>query len=340
MNPSVKQRSGFILAEAIILVLVGAILLAALAVTASEARRQGSLGDNLANLRQFAAATDAYSADNAARLWSFSWRGGVLNHPDFPLPPDDLAAARQQAWHILRTRTGRPDWFGPPPESWFPHLLYSHLVLVDYLDTSLPARFATAPEDHTRLLWQSDPFEGFEALPPDQRPQPVMLINRRWPFSSSYSLVPHAFSPDAGPQAVVQQAATSHHTWLIPTNVPLGGRPIADIAFPAQKVLLHEEFQRHFGPRIVYYAHQDASVPVLLADGSASLRRSNDANRGFNPASPINPGPLRIYYDPQPWEPPALSDEPADRLLFIRYRHTRSGLRGRDFGGPEVPWED
>jgi hypothetical protein len=339
VNPSVKRQGGFILAEAIILVLVGVVLVAALALTASESRRQASLGDNLANLKLFAAATGAYAADSNDRLWSFSWRGGVVNHPDFPLAPTDLDAAAQQAWHILRTRSGRPDWFGLiPPPNWVPHILYSPLVILDYLDADLPARAAAAPEDHTRLLWQSDPFEGFLALPSTLRPGGNDATARRWPFSCSYTLVPAAYSPDGGSEALTQQQNGAHNLWIVPPQPTLGGRAVADIAFPAQKVLLHEEFQRHFGPRVIWFGHRDARVPLLLADGSACVRATADANLGFQPTSPQNPGPLRIRYEPQAWEPPALSDDNQDRLLITHYRFTRSGLRGRDFGGPEVPW--
>lgn len=30
----------------------------------------------------------------------------------------------------------------------------------------------------------------------------------------------------------------------------------------------------------------------------------------------------------------------SEELLIAHYRFTRSGLRGRDFGGPDVPWND
>jgi hypothetical protein len=110
------------------------------------------------------------------------------------------------------------------------------------------------------------------------------------------------------------------------------------VAFPSQKAMVYEQFQRFFGSRVLYGAYEEARVPILFADGGVSVRATNDSNLGFFPNSPFNPGPLRFNYRPDlGYEPPALNGASAE-LVTGHYRWTRSGLHGRDFGGPEVPW--
>ncbi len=62
---------------------------------------------------------------------------------------DDLAAASRQAVNIIRRRWGEDSF--PVPTLWIPHVLYSHLVLQDYLDQRLPAKMVVCPEDRYRL---------------------------------------------------------------------------------------------------------------------------------------------------------------------------------------------
>src|SRR5690606_32282463 len=102
-----------------------------------------------------------------------------------------------QAADLIRRRTGRTDIL--PIDGWVPHLSYSPLVLVDYLDTELPARSMASSADRLRLLWQSDPEEGYYALRTNERPSPLGDDNsaKRWPYSSSYELPPAFWSRDA-----------------------------------------------------------------------------------------------------------------------------------------------
>lgn len=333
-HPSRPQ--GFALWELAAAIAVVAILAAMAAVSLSESRRQASLGDNFANLKQFAIGTSAYAADNDDRTWAFSWEAGVQYVPNIPPAGSQIEAAAFQAVHIIRTRSEQP--YFPHIVGWFPHLRYSHLVLLDYLESRLPQRFVAAPEDHLRLLWQADPINIYPYLPPHQRPGGP--ASERWPYSSSYELPPAFYSQDAsGPNGttVSQDAGFSQHTYWTGT-LPLGGRRLSEIAFPSQKVMLYEDHQRHFGPRFVYFMYTEARVPLLLSDGSAALRRTADANRGFHPSNPTSlTMPTRVTYQPAIWEAPPLNGA-SEELVTAHYRFTRSGLRGRDFDGPEVPW--
>ncbi len=79
---------------------------------------------------------------------------------------------------------------------------------------------------------------------------------------------------------------------------------------------------------------------MLFGDGSVSVRSMSEANWGFQPNSPFSNSPTRIRYSPDlAWEPPARNGL-VEEWVNGGVRFTRSGLRGRDFGGPEVRWVD
>src|SRR5690606_31909379 len=125
-------------------------------------------------------------------------------HPSPGLPTvasTDLIAATIQAIDILHRRADRgagPGRMTVPP-SWIPHVLYTHLVLQDYLAARLPEKLVVCPEDKHRLNWQKDPIElhdrGF--WQPYQEPPggtgPVPDAQKRWPYSSSYQIVPASY---------------------------------------------------------------------------------------------------------------------------------------------------
>lgn len=336
-HPSRPQ--GFALWELAAAIAVVAILAAMAAVSLSESRRQASLGDNFANLKQFAIGTSAYAADNDDRMWGFSWEPFVQYTPDIPPAFSYIDAHAYQAIHIIRTRGNRPDF--PLHPNWIANFLYSHLTLIDYLEAPLPARFVASPEDRLRLLWQVDPIHVYPTLPPNQRPESPGLGGDLPPYSSSYDVPPAFWSPDAGASRLLTAEhiyGGSHHDYIIGSDTPLGGRRLHEIAFPAQKVMLFEQYQRHFGPRIAYFIYPEARIPLLLSDGSAAVRLTADANEGFQPNRPTVAQPMRIRYRPLLYEPPTLNGQAESEALPVRYRFTRSGLRGRDFDGPEVPW--
>jgi hypothetical protein len=236
---------------------------------------------------------------------------------------------------ILRRRAGREDI--ARVSGWIPHVYYSQLALQDYLACALPDTTAICPEDKNRLRWAADPF-GFDAcLYP---PQPACGDNtaRRWPYSSTYQMQPSFYSPDSG--VTISQSAAGHRFYNIPGGVALGRRTMSEVAYPSQKVMFFEQHSRHFGPRIPFYAYEEARCSMLFADGAAAVRVTADANRGWNPVAPNNPSPSVFPYTPAPapnnWEPATLSGQASD-TVFGYYQWTRRGLGGRDFGGPEIP---
>lgn len=340
----------FVLVELLALAAVAGVLVALLIVGSSDTRRQARLGDCTANMRGIGDAAAAYGADYAERVWSFSWRKGVncLAVPGGGCQPvvatSDSTAGAYQALDILRRRAGRYDI--QQISSWVPHFSYSHLVLADYQSRELPDPTSVCPEDQPRLCWSSDPlaFDRCECVPFPGPPATCGTNGgKRWPYSSSYQLPPSWFSADNA-QGVVNtiSQAGSHNTFMVPSNAPLGRRLLSEVQFPSNKVMLYDTQARHFGPRTAFFAYAEARQPLLFADGAVSVRVAGDANPGGQPNIPSSPNHTIINYFPTPaphdWESPPLNGQPSESGLLGRFRFTRGGLRGRDFGGPEIPY--
>ncbi len=333
----VVTRRGAALVEVVVATAVVCVVLAIFMVAGSDSRRSASVSESLNNLKQFAWAGSAYAGDCNERFWTFSWTASdnPTGHPFV----DDNAAAAAQAIDIIQRRTNINI---QQVSTWIPHILYSHLVLADHLNLKLPMAWSVAPGDDKRASWQRcasepDPNQCFLTLPPGQRPTDGSSNDLlRWMVSTSYQIGPSFISRDMrGPvELTLQSALTNHYTYTI-NGSPLGNRLMSQVAFPSRKVMLWDQYQRHFGDRIAYYAYPEARVPLLMADGSAVVRATSESNLGFYPNIPANPNPLAFNYVPRPWEPPTLSGSSV-QLMTGYYGWTRGGLAGRDFGAPEA----
>ncbi len=321
----------FALVELVAALLIGVLIAAVLLPALERTRRLGRLGDDMAKLRRFGVVTAAYGVDNADVYWGFSWKKGIAYspYPDLNNASTDLQAHANQAVHILRTRAGREDIL--PIPAWLSDIFYSHLVLAEYENRRLPDLDAVSSEDSYRLLWARDPA-GFDAGIYQPSPAGGTNATKRWPYSASFQLPPAFFD---GSSVGMRLAQAGTHTSYIVPNGTLGGRPIADTAFPAHKVQLHDGGARHFGPRTGYCTHDEARLPLLFCDGSVSVRAAADANPGWGPNIPSSPDPTTYTYTPAPWEPPTYSGEPSEQVIG-RFRWTRGGTFGRDYGGPEI----
>jgi prepilin-type N-terminal cleavage/methylation domain-containing protein len=354
MRQSANRRVGFTLIELLVVIAIIALLIGILLPSLAEARRSGRLTICGSNLRQFTTATASYGSEFKDNAFSFTVTPAnaqfTLNYADLRAyasgAGDDLAAAAAQAIDILRRRTGRDDF--PIIASWIPHVLYNHLVLQDYLAQRLPERMVVCPADIHRIRWQSAQAlfgtAGVQSLSPVPGGSDDASSGFRWPYSSSYETVPAAYSPDEMP--TVRQAGT-HRTYYSPTapNV-LGKRKLADVSFPSQKVHLYDSSARHFGKRWWFYAHAPAREPILFFDSSVRIkvtggaRTPDDANDGWDPASPTRQFGFAFTYLPEAWEAPNLAGgvlpgATADNVIGF-YRWTRAGLRGIDFDGTEI----
>ena len=324
-----RRLGGFAMVDLAVFMVVGVFIVAFLVISGGETRRQASLGRCMQQLRQQGVAIRSYEADNAGLIATFSWRVGdqLSQWPDLNLARDDLVAAANQAVDIIRRRTDRLDF--PRITGWVPHVLYTQLVIVDYLDSELPWESAACPEDEPRRCWQA---RGEDFCDCPIRPDCDNYPSQRWSYSSSYEFGPTFFSEDG---RLAQGPEHRYYVVLFPSH--LGGKLLAQVRYPAAKAMMWEGTARHFGPKHQYHAYKEARVPILFADGSVSAKATTDANPGWHPLVPDDPRTTIYYYAPSAWEAPTLSGKDRERVTGY-YRWTRRGLAGRDFGGPEV-WE-
>ena len=325
-------RAGFALVEVASAALAVVVVLALLTVSAHKSRRLASISETFANLRCYGSGTQSYAADNSDRIWSYSWfanQAMPTQYADLRTAGDPLTAAANQAVDIIRRRSGRSTF--PTSAGWLPHLLYSHLVLVDYLGSELPARWAVSPADQVRQCWANDPvaFESGACTP-----APASRAGR-WAYSSSYEMGPAWFSNDyaVGSVSAISQGS-SHNIWSIPGTAVLGGRRLMEVAYPSRKAMVWDSVQRHFGAAQPYFMMTDARIPILFGDGSTQIRTTAAANRGVDPMSPRSVAPITVVYSPDTWEPPVPTGDFASN--FGGYRFTRAGLGGIDFDGDEI----
>jgi prepilin-type N-terminal cleavage/methylation domain-containing protein len=349
-----RVRSGFTLIELLVVIAIIALLIGILLPALGEARKSGRLTLCLSSMKQLGTSVHSYAADYQDKLASFTVTAASadrLSYPDLRAQAGgiDTAGAAAQAVDIIRRRTG-DDGF-PQIDGWIPHVLYTHLVLQDYLAARLPEKSVVCPEDRIRLLWQD--VRGFRAgsYPvPRQADGPPPEDQWRWSYSSSYEFVPSSYSPDNHVDTVGQ--AGTHYQYLVPgTPNFLGKRKLSEVAFPSGKIHLMDSAARHFGKKSIYYAYSNSRVPLLAFDSSVNVKGTGTPvfNSGANryEGSPANPGanprqvPQSSFYFTYTYSPdtrvePATRSGAATETVIGYYRWTRQGLRGVDYGGAEV----
>jgi prepilin-type N-terminal cleavage/methylation domain-containing protein len=314
-------RSGFTLIELLVVIAIIALLISLLLPALGEARKAARLAVCLSCMRQQGTAMHTYAADSKDAFFAYSWR----------LPnTEDYVAAQAQMTEIVRRGGDRPEI--PPMVGLFPYFRYSHLVLQDYLSQALPDPMVICPEDRHRVQWQRDPrgydagrYEpnyGIAGTPPSNN-------NWRWPYSSSYWVTAAVFDKNR-PGMRVYPAAMG--TVLLQPGARFNGRKLTEVAYPAQKAYIYEQFGRHKGKFTwaTYHGFKTANPVVQLFDNSASMRSMRDVKNGCNPNDGSeNP----IVYAPTGPEPPA----PAGGAAFEWHlQYTKGGLQGLDFGGKRL----
>ncbi|MFO0855767.1 MAG: prepilin-type N-terminal cleavage/methylation domain-containing protein [Phycisphaerales bacterium] len=330
-----RLRRGFTLIELLVVIAIIALLISLLLPALGRWRCGGRQLVCSVNLKQFGTATHTYAADFQDKIFSFTWTAGVTPSGEMSgdimngwnSVGDDLAAASRQAVNVIRRRWGEDSF--PVPTQWIPHVLYSHLVLQDYLDQRLPAKMVVCPEDRYRFTWQDVPAFRSNSLQPYQ-PDGSEPNNWRWSFSSSYQVVPASYSPDAG-DTVTQ--ANAHNTYYGPTTASvLGKRKIVDVRSFSQKVQVMDGEARHcsLNRRTYNFTFPLAKQPLLMFDQSVNNFVTNRSTLGgYPPTANIQWMSHTFDYTPSLWEPASDGLNPLQR--HGRFRWTYGGLKGLDY---------
>ncbi len=337
-------RRAFTLIELLVVIAIIALLVGILLPSLGRARTAAKLSIDANNQRQFMTASANYATDFKERLPSFSWRGGGTNrNPNTTGVPvtagDDNEAAAFQAVDIIRRRTNWTDF--PIQPNWTPYHLFSHLVVLDYMNAQLPTPVMRSPNDRERARWAEDPRAAKAAL--ESGGEIGAPGGARWPYSSSYMFATSSFVPDRESGGGFTRNTDSHVWYYVIAgegtgSYRLGNQKISAVRFPGQKVVTYDIQARFQGKQDVPFLHRTAAINTAFYDASVRQTISGDVNLGGYWSQTGAMSDAFIYWERRvtlgeaPWPDATPTPQPA------RYRWTAGGKQGIDVGSSNPFW--